>query len=286
MKYILLVIIGAALLFSCDDDYEKIYINDSDSFIAFSGSSTSVAEDAANILEIPVYLSSPSAKEVTVNFEVSTEGFDNPAILGQDYQIVNSTNSIAFASGTYIQMIQIQVIDNDVRDKDKNFTISLTDPSIDINIGLAGNDKANINVTIADNEHPLALVIGTYAESDYAYSDGSLDNATPYGVTIAPDPDDETRVLINNFWGGGDYWIIATVDIDSKVMTILPGQIIYVDGTYGDCKAVRIAGGAYDTDNGINCTIDDSGNIVTESWAALVDAGAFGNYDRSELIKQ
>ena len=48
---------------------------------------------------------------------------------------------------------------------------------------------------------------------------------------------------------------------------------------------VRIAGGALDYANAIQCTIDANGNITTESWAARVTAGNFGVYEKAVLTK-
>jgi len=276
-KYILIIGLGVIVFTSCKEDPITI----SEKIVGFDGMSATISETSGTPIAIPIFSGSASGNGTTVTFTFSTEGINNPAIEGEDFTLVNSTNTITFDKYYGTDTIFIQPIDNDIYDKDKKVKIVLGTPT-------NGYELTNTSVytlTISDNEHPLALIIGTYTEKDYLYSDGTLEATYTDAITIGPHPDDETKVIINNFWDGGGYDIEADVDLSTNSMVILPGQIIYVSGTYGDCKMVRIAGGAYDNANGINCTIDANGNIETESWAALVSAGAFGNYERSVLTK-
>ena len=166
------------------------------------------------------------------------------------------------------------------------FQISLTSD----NIALGSN--VSVYVTIVDNEHPLAIVLGSYLGADFDL-DGVQDGGN-YPVSISSIPGSISQVSILNFWGGGDFSIIADVDPDAQTISILPGQVIYIDEIYGygECKAVRIdlEEMAYDFTNPISGSFDAEGNIEFEAWAAVVQVGdQFGHFalmSKTTLTKQ
>lgn len=284
--YLFLLMILAVGFVACDDELDGIKFQEENSFIAFESRMASIGEDSDGVLELVVNLSTTTPKAITVDFDFSTEGIDNPAQVGTHFELLNDSKTLTFAKGEYTQTIRIKAIDNDVRDLDKLVVVKLTANSIGLPLGVADGKNSELTLTVADNEHPLALILGSYNEDDFVLKDGSLDGS--YDITISQDEDDETVVWINNFWGGGDYNIKAVVDLANKTMTILPGQIIYQHDDYGDFKVVRIDldAGAYDPESGIVCSIDDQGNITTEAWSASVGADSYGLYIKSVLTKK
>ena len=271
--------------FSCDEE-DAVLFKIEDSFVAFDATTGVVPEGNTAAIEIPVSVASHKGESVTVTFEFSTEGISNPAVEGVDFTLVNDSKTLTFASGVGSELIKILPINNDIRDLDKTVKVKIVSNSAGFDIGMAEGLGAEYSLVVADDEHPLALVIGNYVEHDY-YLDGAHDEYSPYNVITEPDPDDETKLIIKNLWGGGEE-IYAVVDLENMQLTIPKGQVIYVSGDYGDCVMTRIdlGAGAYDANNDIICTIDANGNITTEAWAALVSAGSFGNYLKAEFIKQ
>ena len=283
LKYIP-VFIMLFVAFSCEEE-DPVLFKVEDSFVAFDNTAGVVPEGSPTAIEIPVSVATHKGASVTVTFEFSTEGIDNPAVEGVDFTLVNSSKTLTFAEGVGSEMIKIQAIDNGVRDLDKYVKIKIVSNSAGFDLGMAGGLGLEYTLTVADDEHPLALVLGNYVESDYLFPDGSLE--ATYNVIVEPDPDDETKVLINNLWGGGEI-ISAIVDLDNMTLTIPAGTVIYVSGTYGDCVMTRIDlnAGAYDPAGDIVCTIKANGDFTSEAWAALVAAGSFGNYLKAEFVKQ
>jgi len=283
--YWLFILLVSLSFGACEADPE--YFQEKNSYVAFNGSSSGVTENAEGELKIPVRISTVKPKAVTVDFEIMVDGLDAPAEEGVDYQIINESKSLSFAKGQLSDTIRIMAIDNDVLDGDKKFIIKLKSNNAGISLGLENGIKTQFMVTITDDEHPLALVLGAYEEHDYNLEDGSHDAYSPYDITISPDPSDATRVLISNVWGEQNV-IVATVDLENKTMSILPDQVLANHPTYGDIKFVRVdtSIGEYDRIGAIVCQIDDNGNITTEAWAALVEAGYFGLYGKSEFIKK
>lgn len=277
LKYLIVLTLGVMLFASCEEDEITL----SEKIVGFSQSSGLISETSTTPIKIPVYNAAKSGSGCSVNFSFSVEGVANPAVEGTDFTVVNTSNTLSFANYYATDTIIIQPIDNSIYQGNKTIKIILNEPTG----GFELSEQSTYTLTVADDEHPLALILGTFTETDYVYADGSIEAVYTDAITIAAHPTDVTKVLITNFWDGGGYVIEATVNLATNSMVIAPGQLIYVSATYGNCRMVRVAGGALDYANGINCTIDASGNITTESWAARVTAGNFGVYQKSELTK-
>lgn len=276
----ILIVLLAAFAVACDEVYAPEFDASKYAFVAFEGTEYTVKEDADTLL-IPVSVAAGKGEDVQVTFSVKA-GTTNGAVLGTDYKILNANNTVVVEEGVGIGYIAVATIGNDVYDKNKTFSITLTGNSANY---FTSEDAGTVVVTISDNEHPLSIVLGSYGEVDYTYADGTADNAAPYAVTIAPVEGSETSVTIANFWDGGEV-IQAEVDVPNKTLTIPAGSVIYVDGTYGECKAVAVAEGSLDYTAALVCTFDADGNITTGAWAARVEAGNFGVYRYAILTKQ
>lgn len=280
---------------ACTAEVDEILFQDKNASVSFSVTDYQVDEDveADQIFDVIYHTTSPEA--VTVNFDFVSEGIANPAIEGVDFELLNSSKSLTFGSTSYKNAIRIRVIGNDTVDANRQIKLKLTSSSTDLPLGLADGLKSEILITILNNDievdesHPLVQLFGFYTEDDYDMTQegNPLDPNSGNSVTILPDPSDETQVLIMNLWGINEgleeadhVAIIASVDLETMTMNILPGQVLFNHDTYGACKAVRYDSntGNFDPSGAILCQIGEDGNISTEIWAPLVDAGYFGVY--------
>jgi Calx-beta domain. len=274
---------------ACTAEVEEILFQDKNASVAFMKEALEIDEDdeAVQVLEVE-YLTS-SSEGVSVDFDIVTEGIENPAVEGVDFELVNTSKTMNFGPGTYKNAVRIKVIGNDIVDANRQIKIKLTSNSLDLPLGLADGLKSEILITILNNDievdesHPLAELFGFYTQDDYDLTQegAPLDPNSGNSVTILPDPEDETQVILMNFWGiGEDVEIKASVDLETKSMSILPGQVLFVHETYGACKAVAYdrATESWDWTLPISCEIGDDKNITTNIWAAMVEAGYFGVY--------
>ena len=299
---ILLVIffLGVALFTSCEKDADDDAYG-GDPIIAFENASGSISEaDTLNTIKIFVFMAKISEVTGTVEFMFDTVGIANPAVEGVDFELVNTSKTLTFAAGEYSAYIELKPLDNDVYDKNKNVNITLTTGS-GASIGYNnGEDNTVYVLTITDNEHPLALVIGTYTVNYVSGYDGS---AGSLEIETLAHPDNETQVyfLLDTWvadagYGGtytADDWVLMDVDIAVDTVNIVSGQA-YADGAYGPIKVL-----GYDTSEDVEMedgeliegTFDANGNITFTDGMSLpftsgVNLGySFDNWRSSQWIK-
>lgn len=267
--YFASLLIGLSMFTSCDDTNEPIILQDGDKFIAFENSTATVLEEGDKV-GILVYIAGVSGNGGSVNFEFDTTDFANPAIQGVDFSVVNTDQTLNFASTYGYDTIWIQPIDNDIYDKDKKVSIILSNPTNDFNLGA----NYSLTLTVVDNEHPLSLVIGSYTATATSYFNGG----ETWTVSTYPDPDDETVLwfidLVNQ---GTNLDVFGVVDLDAMTVELPVGQDIWesasqpaiLSGFYGPSGADEIPTGGV-----ITGTIDASGNItiLDEFGSALTGA--------------
>ncbi len=274
---------------ACTAEVDEILFQDKNACISFIEEEFEIDEDVELDQTFEVIYHTASPKAVTVDFDFVSDGLANPAIEGVDFELLNSSKTLTFGSTSYKNAIRIKVIGNDTVDANRQIKIKLKSSSLDLPLGLADGLKSEILITILNNDievddsHPLAQLFGFYTEDDYDMTaEGNpLDPNSGNSVTILPDPEDETQVLIMNLWGiGEDVAMTASVDLDEMTLSILPGQVLFVHPDYGAAKAVRYdqVSQGWDPSGAIVCQIGEDGNISTEIWGALVDAGYFGIY--------
>lgn len=274
---------------ACTAEVDEILFQDKNASISFIEEAYEIDEDVDAYQSFEVAYHSTSLEALTVDFDFVIEGIENPAIEGIDFELLNPSKTMSFGKDSYKNAIRIKVIGNDTVDSNRQIKIKLKSNSMNIPLGFADGSKSEILITILNNDievdesHPLAQLFGFYTEDDYDMTTEGhpLDPNSGYSVTILPDPEDETQVLIMNLWGiGEDVAMKASVDLETMSMNILAGQVMFVDPTYGSCKAVRYDQDSQDFDpsGAIACVIGEDGNISTEIWAPLVDAGWFGVY--------
>lgn len=274
---------------ACTAEVDEILFQEKNAFISFVEESYEIDEDDKLQQSFEVAYHSTSPEAITVDFDFVTEGIENPAIEGVDFELLNPSKNLTFGTGSYKNAIRIKVIGNDTVDANRQIKIKLKSSSLDLPLGFAEGVKSEILITILNNDivvdesHPLVQLFGFYTEDDYDLTEeGSpLDPDSGNSVTILPDPEDETQVLIMNLWGvGEEVSMKASVDLETMSMNILAGQVMFIHDTYGACKAVAYDQTIKDWDSAlpISCVIGEDGNITTGVWSPMVDAGYFGVY--------
>lgn len=183
LSKILMFVAAIALFSSCDGLNEAPEFSDSNAFVAFSSKTIGVKETATS-LSIPVSLVSLKGIENDVYYTVKS----NTAQEGEHFTI-NGNKSLSFSKDATTANIEVQIIDNDEFEGDISFTIELSDPgSVDLGA------MSSIVVTIEDDEHPLAAILGAFTARGTSYFNG----ASEWTVTIVKDADDLSKVWISN----------------------------------------------------------------------------------------
>lgn len=248
--------------------------DDADAFLAFTSSTAAVGEEAGS-LEIPVLLTSKSGLSATAEIEVVADETGTGAIEGTHFTIENKTLTFSGLEGA-TQKIKINVIDNDVFGGNKSFTIRLKEGG-SVKLGAAKTCK----VTIQDNEHPLAFILGTYGASADSYfsSRGHFD----WDITISRDETDINKVWIGDldpYFAANGYKAANGSNIFYGIVNEEKTQILVPVGqTLGYQNTALVAFVAADPDvdetEGDNVVIDikDDGRtlVITNSWGIYDD---------------
>jgi hypothetical protein len=214
-------LVAAALMSftSCSNDYPTF--DDADAFVAMTSSSAYVAE-TGKTLKVPVMLTSLSGIEKTVEFSLTPDETSG-AVEGTHYKLVNSSKSLSFTKENPTQYIEFEILDNDIFEGDVRFTISLTKPD-----GLNLGANKTCVVTIEDDEHPLAFILGTFTAKGTSQFDGELE----WSVRIEKDATDLNKVWITGLVDGTTSAIYGTVNADKTEISIPLEQQVHPHSTY------------------------------------------------------
>lgn len=205
---------GIAMFASCDINKTPVW-SDDNAFAAFDKTAVSVKEDVGSV-KIPVTIASIDPVEVAVTYAaVDTLG----AASGVNFKLTNESGVLAFDGEQRTAYIEIEIIDQPgVYTGDIKFAIDLTGAG-DLNLG---SNKTCV-VTITDNDHPLASILGTYTGVDET-------RGTTWELEVRKDPNDTKTVWFYNIccfgsdWAGDDIMYYGTVDIEAGTITIPLGQ--------------------------------------------------------------
>lgn len=217
-------LVAAALMAftSCSNDYPTF--NDADAFVAMT-SSTAYVSETGGTLEVPVMLTSLSGIEKTVEFTLTPDP-DAGAIEGVHYTLDNPSKSLTFTKDEPTQKIKFTILDNEVFGGDVKFTITLTQPD-----GLNLGANKSCVVTIEDDEHPLAFILGTFTAKGISYYNGEQE----WTARIEKDANDLSKVWIYGFVPGGQGSTIAiygTVNDDKTQISIPVEQTTVATSSY------------------------------------------------------
>ena len=258
MKSIYALVAGTLLLASCADN-EHPKFNDADAFAAFTKSAMSVNENVqSGELKIPVLFTSLAGLNKSVDFEI----VDGTAAQGVNFEVTNASNTLSFTKEAPEQYITIKVNDNDSFGGDISFSINLKE-SGDINLGAS----KTCTVTIVDDEHPLAFILGTFTGNGESYFNG----ATQWTLALEKDADDVSKVWISNMVPEGTSLKVYGVVNDEKTEIRIPvGQEIAKSSAYSSITLEGFVGAegeeSIPTGGNIIGTIAADGTITIEDW--------------------
>lgn len=202
---------SAAVLFAACDDNEQPAFSDADAFVVFNSSTATVTEKPGeeSVASVYVTLASLGGLEKTATVEVPDTNALNKdsnfekakkAVEGVNFRIISS-KTFQFNDSVRTAEVKIAFIPDGVYTGDMKFKLVLK--SDDVNVG----HESECVVTLADYEHPLQSILGSYAASADSYFPGR--GHFNWTVTISKD-DDVSKVYVdgldpyfaaNNFMG-------------------------------------------------------------------------------------
>lgn len=252
----------AATMFSfasCDiNEYPKF--DNANAFVAIQQTSASISETGEE-LSIPVMLTSLGGMNGSVDFEITPDE-QKGAVEGTHYTILNDSKTLNFTADAATQYIKFKIIDNDVFGGDVKMTITLKNAQ-----GVQLGASKTCVVTIEDNEHPLAFILGTMTAIGYDYFSGGAEEE--WTATFEKDPADLTKVWIYNICSGGCSLPVYGIVNEEKTEIRIPVGQATANTSSND---VILEGfrdnGETDIENGdcIIGKISEDGTITIEDW--------------------
>jgi hypothetical protein len=264
-------ILSAVLLVS-SCEWNPPTFDSADSFIAFTASSSGVAEQGG-MIAIPVLVTAESsAPAVSVTFDFDET---SAAVEGEHFNLVNTSNTLDIDGWGY-DTIWIEPIDNDVFTGDLALIINLTSNTNSYPFGVTKSHT----LTIVDNEHPLGDWIGTY--SVIASDHWSNFGPETWTVTTASDPSDVNNLIVTGIGNdpsiNGGYSevtsITGVVDLDAMTIKFSAGSEIGTHSAYSGPIAVYLgdpAGNIYEEP--IVGDINGDGSIYIDNLGILFVGG-------------
>lgn len=238
-KFIYAAVVGGVLA-SCQSVDTPMF-SDKDAFVAFDSKSTSIAENAAREVKIPISLVASKGLDVSVGFEIDTTAYagKNAAKEGVNYRLKNTSNTLSFTDGgEMVAYLSIEPIDNGTYDGDVCFDIKLSAPE-GCNLGA----NYTTTVTISDDDHPLAAagILGTYTASGVSPFEDDNGATFTWTCEVVKDADYIDRVwftqIVPTESGAVYKSVMGTVSADFKSITINAGQDL---GTYGSTYTLSL----------------------------------------------
>ena len=194
MKKILFGLMSGALLLTGCDVNQMPTFDDADAFVAFTQASASIQENSTDSIVIEVLCTSLEGISAEVSVAIVEDTTANAAKVGEafTYYTTTSGDTLTFDKKTTSQYIIIKPIDNGDFTGDKKFSMELKNAK-GANLGAS----KTITITVGDDEHPLAAILGNYgANGTTYYGEGST-----WDITISKDEEDLTKVWISNLGG-------------------------------------------------------------------------------------
>lgn len=237
MKKIIFISIALSLVLGLVSCSQKVSYKTTP-FVCFGSQVVEVAENVGTI-KIPV-LAYPYEKGditlprtygayTTVTFEVVGLG-DAPAKAGEHFELVSPKNGVITFSNSNEAEIEIKIVDK-TGEFTGNTKLAIVMKSASDGYALGG--ASNVSVTIKDNDHPLAAILGTYVAKGVTDAWGDV-----YDITSVVEPvdGDYHKVTIsgllpyikkNNY----DHKAECIVSDDMTTLTI-PSYFVYANVAY------------------------------------------------------
>ena len=269
-KFIYAAVVGGVLA-SCQSVDTPMF-SDKDAFVAFDSKTTSIAENAAREVKIPISLVASKGLDVSVGFEIDTTAYagKNAAKEGVNYRLKNTSNTLSFtADGEMVAYISIEPIDNDDYNGDVCFDIKLSAPE-GCNLGA----NYTTTVTISDDDHPLAAagILGTYTASGVSPFEDDNGATFTWPCDVVKDADYIDRVwftqIVPTESGAVYKSVMGTVSADFKSITINAGQDL---GIYGSTYTLSL-----DFNGASSATAYVSNNTIAINTFVLASAASGG----------
>lgn len=269
-KFIYAAVVGGVLA-SCQSVDTPMF-SDKDAFVAFDSKSTSIAENAAREVKIPISLVASKGLDVSVGFEIDTTAYagKNAAKEGVNYRLKNTSNTLSFTDGgEMVAYLSIEPIDNGTYDGDVCFDIKLSAPE---GCNLGANYMTT--VTISDDDHPLAAagILGTYTASGVSPFEDDNGATFTWTCEVVKDADYIDRVwftqIVPTESGAVYKSVMGTVSADFKSITINAGQDL---GTYGSTYTLSL-----DFNGASSATAYVSNNTIAINTFVLASAASGG----------
>ena len=269
-KFIYAAVVGGVLA-SCQSVDTPMF-SDKDAFVAFDSKSTSIAENAAREVKIPISLVASKGLDVSVGFEIDTTAYagKNAAKEGVNYRLKNTSNTLSFTDGgEMVAYLSIEPIDNGTYDGDVCFDIKLSAPE-GCNLGA----NYTTTVTISDDDHPLAAagILGTYTASGVSPFEDDNGATFTWTCEVVKDADYIDRVwftqIVPTVSGAVYKSVMGTVSADFKSITINAGQDL---GTYGSTYTLSL-----DFNGASSATAYVSNNTIAINTFVLASAASGG----------
>lgn len=269
-KFIYAAVVGGVLA-SCQSVDTPMF-SDKDAFVAFDSKSTSIAENAAREVKIPISLVASKGLDVSVGFEIDTTAYagKNAAKEGVNYRLKNTSNTLSFTDGgEMVAYLSIEPIDNGTYDGDVCFDIKLSAPE-GCNLGA----NYTTTVTISDDDHPLAAagILGTYTASGVSPFEDDNGATFTWTCEVVKDADYMDRVwftqIVPTESGAVYKSVMGTVSADFKSITINAGQDL---GTYGSTYTLSL-----DFNGASSATAYVSNNTIAINTFVLASAASGG----------
>lgn len=277
LLYTSIIVLGALAAVSCNLNSYPVF-DDNDAFVAFSSTSTQFTEPATpDTVVVNVTLASVAG----IATNVSYEAIDSSAVAGKDYQLVDETGVLRFDENNRTCPIEIILLNPEygTYTGNKVFTLRLTS-SGSVNLGA----ESTCLVTIADADHPLAPILGTYEMEGTSYFNGPA----AWNMTLERDPDgDVTMVWFENLMPGGYGGFYGTVTSENNMpvsISIPLGQV-----SKGTLYGMDANGEYYYTAGNMPVAVTNGGNTITftelgpalnaegTSFYEIILGGCFGN---------
>lgn len=275
-KILSILTIGILVVLNSCELNELPVFDDNDAFVSFDKSSLSIAENGGT-LNIPVTLASTKGMSATVTYTV----IDGTAAQGTNFTLADASATLTFDANNRTQNIVINIIDNPgVFTGDLRFTIELSDEG-----KVKPSAESVCTITIADLDHPLSAILGTWSATGTSYFNGSQ----TWDMELTKDEDDVTIVWFYPFVAGGSgYPIYGVVNEDMTEIKVPVGQEIAAPGNYGfiELRAYYGPDGATEIPDGgfITITIADGQLSILDEigsyvWSNPDATGGLGWYN-------
>ncbi len=251
LLYTSILALGALAALSCNLNSYPVF-DDNDAFVAFDATGYQFNEPEAGLTDtVDVYVTLASVAGLSST--VSYEAVDSTAIAGVDYELLDANGVLNFDSENRTQAIRVILKSPNAGTYTGNKVFTLRFKSTgSVNAG----SESSCLVTIADIDHPLNPILGSYAMSGTSYFNGPV----TWTMTLERDDSDVSIVWISGIVDsqtiGGFYGTVTMAEdgVTPQTITIPLGQ--QSTETTSTCLLYGIDA------QGVN--IADSGNITVD----------------------